>query len=107
MALLITAPISTVGATTVAVVDSRKRRGAVSMFLKDNATTLAHNMSLGGGQTLTDLAQLAGVDSTHDKAFAKLVRKRRGTLLPLLSSPSGQMKCARLLIEMAMEVQTA
>lgn len=107
MALLITAPISTMGATTVAVVDAQKRRRAVTMFLKDNATMLAHNMSMGGGQALTDLAKLSGVDSVHDKAFAKLARKRRRALVPLLSSPSGQMQCARLLINMAVEVQAS
>lgn len=96
---------TTVGVTAVKQVKQHKKRAMI--FIKENATTLAQDVSLGGGRALTDLANIAGVEPGDHKAFARMARKRRGALVPLFSNVSNHEVCVERLFAMALEVQAS
>ena len=57
---------------------------AVEAYMEDNAVAMAHDITMGGGQTVEDLATMAGVAPERHAAFARALRAEREGLVELL-----------------------
>jgi len=52
--------------------------------MEDNAVAMAHDITMGGGQTVEDLATMAGLEPEQHAAFARALRAERSQLVELL-----------------------
>lgn len=57
-----------------------------ALYLEHNATALEQEIALGGGESVGDLAKMAGIAPKDEAAFAKLLRSQRRALTPLLTA---------------------
>ena len=56
----------------------------VEEYMEDNAVAMAHDISMGGGTTVEDLAAMAGLEPSEHAAFARALRSKRVELVELL-----------------------
>lgn len=54
------------------------------VYLNNNVHALEQDISMGAGESISDLGHMAGIRSADINAFAKLLRAHRSELLPLL-----------------------
>ncbi|MEM1347771.1 MAG: DUF3015 family protein [Myxococcota bacterium] len=78
-------------------------------YLEHNSVALAHDITMGGGETLEDLAQLCGLHPTKHAAFASLVRRHRKELVRIMNGVPGDDRALAFaqLIEDAMAMDPA
>jgi len=77
----------TLGCTQDGVVTSNMKS---AMFIENNKQQLAHDMSIGSGETLDSLAHLIGVDSKDQVAFNRLTKDNLARIFPTESVPTEQ-----------------
>ncbi|MEC9440958.1 MAG: DUF3015 family protein [Myxococcota bacterium] len=71
---------STTSSTTDAIFDCDQAQ----VYMDANAVALSQEITMGGGQTVTDLAGMAGIEPGDRAAFAKMLRTQHASLVPLL-----------------------
>lgn len=78
-------------------------------YLEHNAVALAQDITMGGGQTIEDLAQLCGLEAEKHQAFAALVRRHRKELVQIMNGDPGSDRALAFsqLIEDAMSMDPA
>lgn len=59
---------------------------AVNIFLQENAVALSHDIAVGGGEVLADLAALYGLRDEHGRVLGLVLRPRRHALWAILQS---------------------
>lgn len=91
-ALLVFNPTSTTSSSSMAVFADAD---TTCQYMRHNAVALQQDMTLGGGRTMHDLAQLAGIAPEHRPAFARAVRRASPQLREILGD-GGSFDRARL-----------
>ena len=66
--------------------EAMSRSGMNQAFVSRNAQRLQADITLGAGQTLTDLATLYRVPTQDVSVFQRALRKNRSALIPILSN---------------------
>ncbi len=78
-------PVLSVSSTTSDITDTvLGELVAVETYMEDNAVAMAHDITMGGGQTVEDLAAMCGLEESQHAAFAKALRADRAGLVELL-----------------------
>lgn len=58
---------------------------ATETYVNNNAIALQGDITVGGGQSVDDLAKMCSVPKANTKAFGKLLQRNRKVLVPMLS----------------------
>ena len=83
--MYVTSPMLSTATTTSDITDSiLGDLYAVETYMEDNAVAMAHDITMGGGQTVEDLATMAGIEPAKHAAFARVLRAEREGLVELL-----------------------
>lgn len=73
-----------VSSTTSSTSDALFGCDQAQVYMDANAVALSQEITMGGGQTVTDLAGMAGIEPEDRAAFAKVLRAQHAALVPLL-----------------------
>ena len=93
-----------VSSTTSSTSDALFGCDQAQVYMDANAVALSQEITMGGGQTVTDLAGMAGIEPEDRAAFAKVLRAQHAALVPRTRSrartprrsrASSQTRCAK------------
>ena len=84
-----TAPTTVVGGIILTVLlvtsdDVEEPEDVLETYLRDNAVALQHDLHVGGGHAVEDLARIFEIPDEEFGAFAQLLYENRADLVPLL-----------------------
>lgn len=86
----------------------RRRRRRFLRMMRIEPQAIEHAVRMGQGGAVEDLAALFEVERRHERAFARMLRARRGALTPYLASPDAASAAAFLeVIERGMYADAA
>lgn len=67
-----------------------KKYAAVSTFMTANVDKVAHDMSIGQGESLDTITALMGMSTEHKAVFAQLVKENFAAIFPTSTTTSEQ-----------------
>ena len=103
MTLLTSSTTSTTvggGASLTLVLMDNEATGEMAAYLDDNAFALHHDLHLGDGEMIRDLAALFAIPLEEQAAFGALLYDLRHRLMPLLTADKIDRAIARQFTEM-------
>lgn len=80
--------------TTVMLLADDDETTTVQTYLRENTARLQHDLYIGGGETLEDLAAIYDVPGEQFDAFARGLYERRNELIPLVRQGTVDRKAA-------------
>ncbi|MGM0556555.1 MAG: DUF3015 family protein [Myxococcota bacterium] len=84
----ITTTIGGVVLTVVLVSKDDDNKEAMKLYIQNNGIAMQQDLTMGGGETVDDLAEAFGVSESKHEAFGRALRERREALVDLADARS-------------------